>query len=686
MDKLDLQTPNFTDENIQKLSEIFPHCVTESSKGKSIDFDLLKQELSNHIVEGNKERYQLTWPGKAESLVTANTPINKTLRPYRDESKDFDKTENLFIEGDNLDALKLLQETYLGEVKMIYIDPPYNTGKDFVYKDNFTKNKAEYDEESGNKNEEGGRLVSNPDSNGRYHSDWLSMIYPRLKLARNLLHEKGVIFISIDDNEQANLKRVCDDVFGEDNFVNTISINMKNIAGASGGGEDKKLKKNIEYLLVYTKKYIEFPSFKNVYDYIAIDDVVNSYREEGKSWKYTSVLVYEGNKEYIGSAADGDGNEIKIFLREEPVIKSVNQVVNDEAISEAEVYAKYAARIFQTAMPQSSIRPRVMEKVSELGGNGDFYSIEYVPRSGKNKGRVYEQFYKGNSFRLLAWLGDVSEKIDGVLYKKELQGTFWNFVGETKNLSKEGSIQFSNGKKPVAMIKRLLSMQNDNNSIILDFFAGSASTAHAVMEQNIEDGGRRKYVLVQYPEEIESNTKENKEYLKYLERENIKPIVTEISKERIRRAGIRIKTDNAGNDDVNELDIGFRVLKVDSSNMKDVYYTPDKTSQGDILDLANNIKDERTDEDLLFQVLLSWGIDLSVKIERKEISGRTVYFADDDYLAACFENTLDEGFVKELIKCSPRKAVLRDSSFESSSIKINVEQLFKQADIEVKVI
>ena len=531
-DKLDMQSPDLVNQNIEKLAELFPNCVTESAEGKAIDFDLLKQELNHAVVEGNKERYRLEWPGKREAIVTANLPTTKTLRPVREDSVDFDNTENIYIEGDNLEVLKLLQESYLGKIKMIYIDPPYNTGNDFVYKDNFAKDKDEELFESGQKDEFSQRLVVNPETSGRYHSDWLSMIYPRLKIARNLLTSDGVIFISIGDDEVHNLKKICDDVFGEVNFVNTVSINMKNVAGASGGGEDKRLKKNIEYLLIYTKNYSELVPFSNTFDYIPIHELTETYREEGISWKYTTALTNPGIKESIGSTKDGDGNEIKIFKRVNPEFKTINQLMRENNISEQDAYKTFGHLLFQTAMPQSSIRPRVMAKVQELGVEHDFYSIEYIPRSGKNKGQVYEQFYKGNTFRLFAWLKDVSEVVNGVLCKKEMKGTFWDFVGETKNLSKEGSIEFPNGKKPVAMMKRIVEMVNDPNGIYLDFFSGSASLAHGVIESNVKDTGKRKFILVQIPEPVEE---ENINFQNGLKN------ICEIGKERIRRAAKKIK-------------------------------------------------------------------------------------------------------------------------------------------------
>ena len=394
------------------------------------------------MAKQNYNKLELTWIGKGEEpkleprILIENPEFN-----YGDP-----KSENMLIHGDNLLALKALEQDFTGKIKCIYIDPPYNTGNAFEH----------YDD-------------------GVEHSLWLSLMNQRLQFLKKLLSNDGVIFIQIDDEESAYLKVLMDEVFGRQNFINTISVNMKNIAGASGGGEDTRLKKNIEYIHIYCKNY-SLISFENVYDLKPIDKVVAEYRENDKSWKYTTVLYYEGDKEYLTSTVDGDGNEIKIFKRLNPVFKSINQLITEERLSEAEAYLKYASKLFQTAMPQSSIRPRVMEKVYEIGNPCDFYSIEYVPKTGRNKGKVYEQFYKGESFRLLAWLRDVSEEIDGVLYKKELQGTYWDFAGETKNLTKEGNVSFPNGKKPESLIKRIIEMSTNEGDIVLDSFLGSGTT------------------------------------------------------------------------------------------------------------------------------------------------------------------------------------------------------------------
>lgn len=380
---------------------------------------------------------------------------------------------NFLIEGDNLASLQLLEKTHKGKIDLIYIDPPYNTGnQDFIYDDCYVDTE-----------------------DGFRHSKWISFMTKRLYAARSLLTEKGVVFIQISDIELAQLRLLCDTVFGEDNFLNIISVNMKNIAGASGGGEDKRFKKNCEYILVYAKNYSLMPLFNGPYEYREIYSVVEQYRVEGKNWHYTSVLVERGDKEYFGSTVDGNGDEIKLYRRINAVVKSVRQVMADEGISEKEVYYKYGQCIFEAKDAQSSIRTRVINAKKQYGITDDIISIEYIPKTGKSKGTLYEQFYKGDKCRLFAWLGDISEIIDGLLYKKDLQGTYWDYTSRINNLTKEGNVEFGNGKKPIDLLKRIIALYPDNEITVLDFFAGSGSTGHAVIAQNIEDGGNRQFIL-----------------------------------------------------------------------------------------------------------------------------------------------------------------------------------------------
>lgn len=618
MTKPDMRTPDFTNENIAQIAALFPNCVTEAKdeKGrvkKAIDFDLLKQELSANIVDGTKERYTLNWPGKKEALAKANEPINKTLRPCEEESVNFDTTQNLYIEGDNLEALKLLQESYLGKIKMIYIDPPYNTGKDFVYKDNFTGDKDDELEASGQKDEEGGRLVANLESNGRYHSDWLTMMYPRLKLARNLLKDDGVIFISIDDNEVHNLRKLCDEVFGEDNFIANIIWEKK----YTRANDAKWFSDNHDHILCYGKnkenvKLNQLP--RNEEQLTAYKNPDN--HEKGK-WKATPLHAKSGTNRDSYTFSNG-------------------------------ITWTPPAGTFRRFNNESMDR---MDKNNEIwfGVNG-------------------EQIPQRKSF--------LSEIKDGVtpitLWKYEEVGHNHEANNDIKELELGGI--FSN-PKPVRLLLQtlLLSTKNNRNDLILDFFSGSATTAHAVMKLNSQDNGNRRFIMVQLPEPTE-----NKDF----------PTICEIGKERIRRAGKKILEENKDKEGIENLDIGFRVLKVDSSNMKDVYYNPDEINQLNLFDTVDNIKDGRSAEDLLFQVLLDWGVDLMLPIRSKELAGHKVFFVDDDALAACFEENLDEEFITELAKKQILRVVFKDSGFANDDIRINVEQIFKQysPDTEVKVI
>lgn len=416
--------------------------------------------------------------------------------------------------------------------------------------------------------------------------------------------------------------------------------------------------------------------FKNVYQYTPISKMVEEYRNAGISWKYTTALVNPGEKIYVGSTFDGDGLEIKIYKRIGFIIKSVGQIMKEENLTEKEVYDRYAYCIYQTAMPQSSIRPRVMEKVRQIGIESDLYSIEYVPKTGRNKGNTYEQFYKGENFRLFAWLKDVAEEINGILYKKDLQGTLWDFVGETKNLTKEGDVPFPNGKKPVRLLKQMLTMLTSGNDYVLDFFSGSATTAHAVMQLNAEDGGHRKFIMVQLPEKTDEKSEAYKAGYKN---------ICEIGKERIRRAGKQILSAGGGQlsfsetqpDQSTPIDIGFRCLRLDSSNMENVYYTPEETRQQDLFSLVDNVKPDRTPEDLLFQVMLDLGVLLSSPIEVKEIAGKKVFNVADGFLLACFDHDVTEETVKAIAQMKPYYAVFRDSSMANDSVATNFDQIFE---------
>jgi adenine-specific DNA-methyltransferase len=614
MDKLKMHSPDISQQNIDKLLELFPNCRTEKQDDEGglctgIDFDLLKQELSKNIVEGPQERYQLNWPGKKKALLTANAAIAKTLRPCREESVDFDTTENLFIEGDNLDALKLLQETYLGKVKMIYIDPPYNTGNDFIYKDNFTADKDEYDEASGQRDEDGGRLVANPDSNGRYHSDWLSMMYPRLKLARNLLREDGVIFISIDDNEMRNARAICDEIYGEANFIAEIAwekmYTTKNDANL--------LSVSHEYLICYAKSIVSSgigllprtPEMDARYS--------NPDNDPRGSWK--AIPMY----------ADGERKNGR-FVITSPTGKKHEPKINS--------HWRYA---------EKDVLNLIAENRISFGKTGD---------SQPNLKRFLSEVRNGVKAKTLWFHKEVGSN-----------DTASREVRELFNLSRS-PISFP---KPTTLIRRILQLAAyEQDAIILDFFSGSATTAHAVMALNAEDGGKRRHIMIQLPEECDEQSEAYKANYKN---------IAEISKERIHRAGKKIKEENP---EVTNLDTGFRVLKIDSSNMNDVHYTPDSVSKGDLFNQVKHIKTDRSSEDLLFQVMLDWGVDLSLPIRKESIEGKAVYFVNDDDLVACFDKGIDEVLIKALAAEKPLRVVFRDDGFVSDSVKINLEQIFKQ--------
>ena len=628
MEKLIMHSPNLTDGNIARIRELFPGCVTEARDENgtlklAVDFDQLKQELSNSIVEGPQERYHLNWPGKREALLTANAPIAKTLRPCREESVDFDTTKNLFIEGDNLDALKLLQETYLGKVKMIYIDPPYNTGNDFIYEDDFAENADEFLLRSNQKDEEGNRLVANMESNGRFHSDWLSMIYPRLKLARNLLRDDGVIFISIDDGEVANIRMACDEIFGSSNFV-ANAIWEKKFAPQN---DAKWFSDNHDHVLIYAKNK--------------------------DTWRpYKLPRTDENNSRFSNPDDDSRG----LWASSDMTVRTYSEAYDYPITTPSgKVISPTNGRCW--SMPKQKFQELVNDNRVWFGKSGD-----NVPR--------FKTF--------------LSEIVGGIVPL-----TIWKFpdVGHNQEARQETKELFDNNAffdspKPVRLLKRIVLLSTKNDDIVLDFFAGSATTAHAVMQLNSEDGGHRKFIMVQLPELCNEQSEAFKAGYK---------TIADISKERIRRAGKKIKDEReqtASGQGVllyapMTIDTGFRVLKIDSSNMAEVYYTPDAVNQGDLFNAVDNIKPDRTPEDLLFQVLLDAGVDLSLPIRKEIIQGYTVFFVDENALGACFDTDVNEELVRELAQFRSydmpiRKIVFRDNGFASDAVKINVEQIFRQ--------
>ena len=615
MDKLNMQTTNIVDENIKKIGELFPNCLTErlNDEGKpevAIDFDQLRQELSKDIVEGAEERYQFTWPDKRNAIRLANAPTTDTLRPCREESVDFDNTQNLYIEGDNLQVLKLLRENYLGKVKMIYIDPPYNTGNDFVYNDDFSQSTGEYMHNSGQEDEEGNRLVTNSESNGRFHTDWLNMIYPRLKVAKDLLSEDGVIFISIDDCEQRNMRILCDEIFGESNFVTQI---------------------------VWQK----------------IHSIKNDARFFSENHEY--ALIYARNKEKY---------KVELLPRTAEMNERYKNPDND---------------------------PRGPWQSGDLVASGERSNGHFIiisPKSGKTfdvpqgKHWVYSE---SNLKKLVEdnqiWFGE-----DGNSYKQKKRflsdvqdgrtaSTIWlsEEVGHNQTATREVKHLFDDNKyfdfpKPVSYIKQMLMVSTKNEDIVLDFFSGSATTAHAVMQLNAEDDGKRKFIMVQLPEATDEKSEANKAGYKN---------ICEIGKERIRRAGKKIKEESPLT--TQDLDTGFRVLKLDSSNMQDVYYTPAEFNEQKLFD--DNIKPDRLGndgEDLLFQTMIELGIELSAKIEKRSIAGKAVWSVSDGYLMACFDEEVNETTITEIARQHPYYFVMRDSSLANDQVADNFEQIWEE--------
>lgn len=637
MKKLKMKSKNLTKENIERIGKLFPNVITEikdedGNITHAIDFELLQQELSDEIVEGSKERYQLTWPGKKEAVVRANTPIDKTLRPVKEDSVSWEDTENLYIEGDNLEVLKLLQESYLNKIKCIYIDPPYNTGKDFIYKDNFTQDKDEYAEESGQVDEDGNRLFQNTEYNGRFHSDWLTMMYPRLKLARNLLSEDGVIFISIDDNEVHNLRKICDEIFGERNFVNVFVWRK-----SKGSGNDSKyIIVETEYILLYAKN-IENVKFNNQIK--SIDDSKFKYKDEyfEERGGYNLEKLDRGSKGYVESLDFGI-----------------------EAPDGTLVFPNNRNRQFNDGWRWMWSKAKV-----EWGIKNGYIVVK---KGQDDKWNVYNKVY--------AKVDNEGNKIIRTkLYRNHI-GFEENILNIQANFEMKrlfGNAYFS-FPKPTTLLKHLLNMFYLNDEVILDFFSGSATTAHAVMELNAEDGGGRKYIMVQLPEPCDEKSEAYKAGFKN---------IAEIGKERIRRAGKKIKEETGA-----DIDYGFRVYRVDSSNMKDVYYRPDELDQNLLDQLESNIKEDRTGLDLLTQVMLEAGLELSLPIETKKIYGKEVHFVAGDSLVACFDEDVDEKLVKEIAKTKPLKVVFRDNSFKSCPDRINLEEIFKAISpgTEIKVL
>lgn len=648
MEKLKMRTANRADENFKKLVDMFPNAVTETidENGevvRAIDKDVLMQEISCKVVDGREERYQFTWPDKKKSVLLANAPINKTLRPCREESVDFDNTENLYIEGDNLEVLKLLQETYLGKVKMIYIDPPYNTGNDFVYEDNFTQISGEYLANSGQFDEEGNRLVKNLESNGRFHTDWLNMIYPRLRLAKDLLKEDGIIFISINDKEIHNLKTICTNIFGSRNEVATL-IWDKNHSAQAG-----IYKVYHEYVLVFAKNIdlVKRPTSINndLFEAGALKKV--SSRHPASEFTFPRGTRFDAPD---GTILDGEyGNAEKIIVVKNRLIAKEGKLAEDVTLKAGFTQAKQMKQFFYG--DRSTLVDSQGQKIVEF----------YFNSTGKIKVVKQRSVESPQTTCKFGTQGAASNALSALFELKECP--------------------FSS-PKPVEMIADFIKRFTDDGDIIMDFFSGSATTAQALMEINAEcDDVFRKYILVQIAENLDESLKHAQKdavrtlqvAIEYLNSVEKKHTICEIGKERIRRAAKKIREENPEA----EFDSGFRVLKCDTSNMKDVYYTPDEYEQGQLDMFADNIKEDRTPEDLLFQVMLDLGILLSSKIEEKDICGNKVFAVNDNYLYACFDKNVSDDTIKAIAEKKPYYCVLRDSSVENDSVKNNFDQYFK---------
>jgi len=679
---------------LQQLKEILPEAFAE---GK-VDWEKLKATLGEDINFAN-ERYVLNWAGKSEAFKVLQAPTTKTLVPDKKESVNFDKTENIFIEGENLEVLKVLQKSYFGKVKMIYIDPPYNTGNDsFIYPDKFSETKAEYEKRVGDKDEEGyltkdGMFRKNSKENGQYHSNWLNMMYPRLFLAKNLLKQDGVIFISIDDNEVDNLRLMINEVFGEDNFLNQISVKAKPSSGASGGGEDKRLKKNVEYLICYTKNREIFEKFNDVFDSTDLTTFIDNYKSEGKSWKYTRVLKSFGEKEHFTDTVDGSGESIKVFKHSNFEIETVSDLAKKEKKTEEEIYFKYFDKVFRDTNAQSSIRQRVIDCTDN---EDTFYSIEYIPKSGRNKGKLTTLYYKGRNKDLIAWLSDVALKEGKKVIKNDKVGTLWsNF--NWNNVSKEGDIQYPNGKKPIAFIKRMIEMTSSESKddIVLDFFAGSGSMAHSVMDMNIFDKGKRKSISIQLPELI--SDKDKKKF--YSDKEfshinTVSDVFTTRLKRSINKYLIEINENNEKEkgkldfgDKKEEVkqDLGFKVLKLSDSNFKQ--WQQIKGNDAEALEkqmklFVDPVSKNATTENMVYELLLKSGKDLNSRLEHKE----NYYCVNDNELIFMLEKATQE-IVEAVIKEKPKKVVALDRLFkDNDQLKTNTSLQMKDAEIEFKTI
>ena len=614
-----MHSPDLTAQNIDRIAELFPTVVsetvdTEGTVSRAVDFDLLRQELSDHIVEGPQERYQLDWPGKREALFMANAPIAKTLRPVREESVEFDTTQNLFIEGDNLEALKLLQESYLGKVKLIYIDPPYNTGNDFVYNDDFAESNADYLAKSNQVDEEGNRLVANTESNGRFHSDWLSMMYPRLKLARNLLAEDGAIFLSIGDDEHANLRRILDEVFGEGNFLASIARVTKRSSNSGTHFSPSK-----DHVIAYARNAETLPG----YSVPLTPDQVKSFNKDDARGRYKEIGLYQAALKHGGS------------------IYPIECPDGTMAAPPGAVPWRWSQPTYKAGLANDLI---VFKRTST--------SPLIDPRTGQSSAwNIYTKLY-------------LEDRLTKGMVPKDFIEDLQNSTASRELKALDIPFDFP---KPAALVKYLISLSGDTTALVLDFFAGSGSTADAVLQLNASDGGQRQFIMVQLPEPCDSKSAAAGAGF---------ATIAEVGRERIRRASKQI-LDGDVHKDWNK-DVGFRVLKINSSNMSDVLRTPDQVSQAQMFEFTDSVKTDRTGEDLLFQVLLDWGLELTMPIEVEEVDGQEVFVVEVDALIACFAEEVSAKVVSAIAERKPLRAVFRDSGFATDADRINAEQIFAE--------
>ena len=650
MDKMRMESIDMTEQNMEKIGALFPNWITETKDvdgkpKKAINFDLLRQMLSGDVIEGD-EAYEFTWVGKKAAIVEANKPIRKTLRPCKEESVNWDNTENLYIEGDNLEVLKLLQESYLGKVKMIYIDPPYNTGNDFIYRDDFKQSAADYDEDSGVYDEGGNRMFKNTDTNGRFHSDWCSMIYSRLMLARNLLTDDGVIFISIDDNEVDDLMKIANDVFGKDNFLACFPRVTK-----KAGKTTDAIAKNHDYILAYSKS--ASPTL-----------FLPSHTDEG--FRFSDEYETQRGKYKLNQTLDYDSLQYSASL-DYPI------TVEGETFYPGQSYEKYLDRK-NGNHARADWAWRWSKDLFDFGYENGFIVIKKYD----GYSRIYTKTYQNCKIAKTAsgFTIEYIQRTKAISTLEFVENEYSN-DNSKKNLTSLFESSVFDYSKPTALLKTLAQYSSTADDIVMDFFSGSATTAHAVMQLNAEDGGHRKFIMVQLPEKCDEASEAYKAGYKN---------ICEIGKERIRRAGDKIKSESPMT--TQDLDIGFRVLKLDDTNMKDVYYAPADYEQNVLDLLESNIKEDRTDLDLLFGCLLEWGLPLSLPYQSEDIEGCTVHNYNDGDLIACFDENIPDSVIKTIAKRQPLRAVFRDSSFSGSPAKINVTQIFKELapDTSVKVL